>query len=101
MWHEDLLSTGRGCRGSSTPHSGGPPTSRSSDQNGLHQPVRAVQLAGHAEELVLDGRASIPVGILIPRGSTESAAAQGIRILLRRSAKMENGYLLITAMVIE
>jgi hypothetical protein len=58
-------------------------------------------LAGRLKRLVLTGRSSTHVGVLIPRGSTESAASDGIKIFLERSAKMENGYLLVTAMVIE
>ena len=58
-------------------------------------------LSGRRTWLVLNGSATTNLGILIHRGSTESAAAPGIKIVLRRSAKMENGYLLVTAMVIE
>jgi hypothetical protein len=58
-------------------------------------------LAGRLKRLALSGRSSTHLGIVIPRGSTESVASGGIKILLERSAKMRNGYLIVTAMVIE
>lgn len=53
------------------------------------------------DELVLAGRASTAVGVLVPRGSSKAIAAHRIRIVLLRNADMETGYLLLTAMVIE
>ena len=58
-------------------------------------------LSGTNEELALRGRAATSVGRLIPRRSKTSTAANGVKIVLRRDADMQTGYLLITAMVIE
>jgi hypothetical protein len=56
-------------------------------------------LSGRMDGLVLRGRISTPAGVLIARGSSDLVPGHGIKIILRRSAKMENGYLLVTAMV--
>jgi Bacterial CdiA-CT RNAse A domain len=58
-------------------------------------------LAGRRTWLTLSGSDSTQLGVLLARGSTEPAPAQGIKIVLLRSAKMESGYLLFTAMVTE
>ncbi|HEV2886132.1 MAG TPA: RNase A-like domain-containing protein [Jatrophihabitans sp.] len=56
-------------------------------------------LSGSVDELVLRGKLPTPAGVLIARGFNDPVPQHGIKIILRRSAKMENGYLLVTAMV--
>ncbi len=58
-------------------------------------------LAGHRDALVLKDKLPVSVGTVILRGYTNSNAAYGIKIVLRRNAQTTSGYLLITAMVIE
>ena len=78
---------------------------RQTAENAISGLIRANQskvdrwLAGRANELVLRGSASTHLGILIRRGSPEASAVGGVKIVLRRSTKTRNGYLLITAMV--
>lgn len=80
---------------------------RQTAENAISGLLRAKQakvdrwLAGRLERLVLISRDTKSLGILVPRGSTEFAAAQGIKIVLKRNAKMVNGYVLYTAMVTE
>jgi hypothetical protein len=56
-------------------------------------------LHGRIDRLVLRGRTDTPAGVLILRGTYDPVPGHGIKIVLQRSAKMENGYLLVTAMV--
>lgn len=52
-------------------------------------------------ELVLRAQLSTPSGTLITKKTSIVAPAHGIRIVIRRNAKMPSGYLLVTAMVTE
>jgi hypothetical protein len=50
-------------------------------------------------ELILQGHAARPVGLVIPRAATRPVEATGIRLVLRRSPKTGIGFRIHTAMV--
>lgn len=66
-----------------------------------NQPQVDRWLAGRSGKLQLEGRASGPVGVLIPRGYAVTSAASGIRVVLRRTDTLGIGFYVHTAMVTE
>ena len=80
---------------------------RQTAEGAISQLIRANQtkvnrwLAGGGGKLLLEGRAQVPVGVLIPRGFADASAEHGIRVILRRTDTLGIGFYVHTAMVTE
>ena len=95
------LATEPDIRGASTFHDR--QTAERSIADALRSNQRIVDrwLAGRKNKLVLRSRLPMPIGVLMTSVHSGANPAHGIKIILRRDTRMQGGFLLITAMVIE
>jgi len=66
---------------------------------GANAPMMVAWLASGEQDLTISGRAARPTGIVLRRFATDPTAGSGVKVVLRRSSSLKEGFRIHTAMV--